>query len=253
MEQKNSELSHLNKKLSESEQELTELNASKDKFFSIIAHDLRGPFTTLLGFSEYLATEADGILDDELKIISQNMLKVSRSTFNLLENLLQWSRIQTGRFSYNPEEFKIKNIIQKMVDLYSGNASSKNITLSVDLTEDLVVSADINMVETILRNLISNAIKFTNTQGKINIQILKHDKFAEIIVKDNGVGIKDSIREGIFRIDQNVSTRGTQNEEGSGLGLILCKEFSEINKGKLKVESEVGRGSTFSFYLPLKD
>ncbi len=253
LENKNIELSDLNEKLSKSEQELKALNTSKDKFFSIIAHDLRGPFTTLLGFSEYLATEVDDITDDELKIISQNMLKASRSTFNLLENLLQWSRIQTGRFSYNPEEFKIGNVIRKMVDLYAANANSKNITLSADLIEDLMVFADMNMVETILRNLISNAIKFTNTDGKIEVFISKDKDFAVISVKDNGIGINDSIKESIFSIDQNVSTRGTQNEEGSGLGLILCKEFSEINKGKLKVESVIGKGSTFSFYLPLNN
>ena len=250
LEQKNIELSLLNKKLIESEQELKALNASKDKFFSIIAHDLRGPFTSLLGFSEYLATEINDIPEDELNVISQNILKASRSTFNLLENLLQWSRIQTGRLIFNPEEFRIGKIISKMIDLYAANASSKNITLSVDITKDLKVLADINMIETIFRNLISNAIKFTNLNGIIKVLLSEERDFAVIRVKDNGIGIKDFVKENLFRIDQNVSTPGTQKEEGSGLGLILCKEFSEINNGKLEVESAPDQGSTFSLYLP---
>ncbi len=252
LEQKSDELSQLNKKLSESEKELRELNASKDKFFSIIAHDLRGPFTTLLGFSEYLANEIDDIPEDELKVISENMLKASRATFNLLENLLQWSRVKTGRFSYDPEEIMIGNVIRKMIDLYSANAKNKNITLSINIQENLLVFADMNMVETILRNLISNAIKFTNIGGKISLSTSTEGNFAVISVQDNGIGLNESVKERIFQIDQNLSTRGTQNEEGSGLGLILCKEFVEINKGKIMVESEVGKGSTFIFHLPVK-
>ena len=234
-----------------SQEELKALNVSKDKFFSIIAHDLRGPFTTLLGLSEFLATEIANIPKDELMVISSNMFKAAKSTFNLLENLLQWSRIKTGRFNYNPEEIKIENIIHKMVDLYTANASNKNINLHTELPQNLMVYADINMMETILRNLISNAIKFTNIGGKINISAFIESEFAVINVQDNGIGMPDSVKSKLFKIDQNISTHGTQNEEGSGLGLLLCKEFIEINKGKLIVESEVGKGSIFSFYLPL--
>ena len=253
LEHKTVELSELNKKLSISELELKELNASKDKFFSIIAHDLRGPFNTLLGFSEYLASEIGKISEDELKLISVNLLKTSKSTYNLLENLLQWSKIKTGRFHFNPENFQVKNIIHKLVDLYSANAANKNITLTSHISDDSTVLADINMVETILRNLISNAIKFTRTGGFINLISSKEDKFIKISVEDNGVGISEFMQEHIFQIDQNISTKGTQNEDGSGLGLILCKEFVEINKGKLTVKSELGKGSTFSFYLPAKN
>ncbi len=253
LEHKAVELSELNKKLSISELELKELNASKDKFFSIIAHDLRGPFNTLLGFSEYLASEIGKISEDELKLISVNLLKTSKSTYNLLENLLQWSKIKTGRFHFNPENFQVKNIIHKLVDLYSANAANKNITLTSHISDDSTVLADINMVETILRNLISNAIKFTRTGGFINLISSKEDKFIKISVEDNGVGISEFMQEHIFQIDQNISTKGTQNEDGSGLGLILCKEFVEINKGKLIVKSELGKGSTFSFYLPAKN
>ena len=234
-----------------SQEELKALNVSKDKFFSIIAHDLRGPFTTLLGLSEYLATEIAAIPKDELVVISKNMFKAAKSTFNLLENLLQWSRVKIGRFNYNPEEIKIENIIHKMVDLYTANASNKNINIRTELPEDLIVYADINMMETILRNLISNAIKFTNIDGIINISTFVESEFAVIKVQDNGIGIPDSVKSKLFKIDQNISTQGTQNEEGSGLGLLLCKEFIEINKGKLIVESEVGKGSIFTFFLPL--
>ncbi len=238
-------------KIKISQEELKALNVSKDKFFSIIAHDLRGPFTTLLGLSEYLATEIAAIPKDELVVISKNMFKAAKSTFNLLENLLQWSRVKTGRFNYNPEEIKIENIIHKMVDLYTANASNKNINIRTELPKDLIVYADINMMETILRNLISNAIKFTNIDGIINISTFVESEFAVIKVQDNGIGIPDSVKSKLFKIDQNISTQGTQNEEGSGLGLLLCKEFIEINKGKLIVESEVGKGSIFTFFLPL--
>ena len=251
LEQKTIELSGLNQKLNESEQILKALNASKDKFFSIIAHDLRSPFTSLLGLTDYLASEYSNISADELKGISSNLLKSAKATFSLLENLLQWARIRTGRIKFNPESFNLKTVTFQMIDLYKGNALNKNISLETDVKKDINVFADLNMVETIFRNLISNSIKFTKEKGKILISVKEKDKFAEIRVEDNGVGISLDAIGKLFQIDQNVSTLGTNNEGGSGLGLILCKEFSEINKGEIFVKSETGKGSVFSFTLPL--
>jgi len=251
LEQKTIELSGLNQKLNESEQELKALNASKDKFFSIIAHDLRSPFTSLLGLTDYLASEYSTISTDELKGISSNLLKSAKVTFNLLENLLQWARIRTGRIKFNPESFNLKTVTYQMIDLYKGNALNKNISLETEINTEINVFADLNMVETIFRNLISNSIKFTKEEGRIVISVKEKDKFVEINIEDNGVGISRDTIGKLFQIDQNVSTLGTQNEEGCGFGLILCKEFVEINKGEIFVKSEIGRGSVFSFTLPL--
>lgn len=251
LEQKTIELAGLNQKLNESEQELKALNASKDKFFSIIAHDLRSPFTSLLGLTDYLASEYRNISTDELKEISSNLLKSAKTTYNLLENLLQWAKIRTGRIKFNPESFNIKTVTYQMIDLYKGNALNKNISFETEIYKEIIVFADLNMVETIFRNLISNSIKFTKEKGKIVITVKEKDKFAEINIKDNGIGISSETIGKLFQIDQNVSTLGTQNEEGSGFGLILCKEFAEINKGEIFVKSEIGKGSVFSFTLPL--
>lgn len=249
LEQKAIELSNLNSKLNESEKELKELNASKDKFFSIIAHDLRSPFTSLLGLTEYLASDYKNIQQDELKELSNNLLKSAKITFNLLENLLQWAKIRTGRIKYSPELFCLRKVIYQMLDLYKGNARNKNISLEIEVENDIEVLADLNTVETILRNLISSAIKFTSAGGKVIVSVKKKGEYAEINIIDNGVGIKADIIGRLFQIDQNISTSGTQNEEGSGFGLILCKEFVEMNKGKIFVESKVGEGSTFGFTL----
>ncbi len=249
-EQKTIELSNLNTKLNESEKELKALNAGKDKFFSIIAHDLRSPFTSLLGLTEYLASDYSSITKNELKDVSNNLLKSAKLTFNLLENLLQWAKIRTGRIKFNPESFSLKQVISQMIDLYKGNAVNKNIALQVEIINDVKVLADLNMVETVLRNLFSNAIKFTKDYGKIIISVKEKGEYAHISIVDNGVGIREDIIEKLFQIDQNISTKGTQNEEGSGFGLILCKEFVEMNNGEISVNSEVGKGSNFSFTLP---
>ncbi len=251
LEQKTIELSQLNKKLNESERELKILNSNKDKFFSIIAHDLRSPFTSLLGLSEYLASDYNSMSDSELKDISGNLLKSAKSTFNLLENLLQWARIRTGRIKFNQESFSLKAIINQMMELYKSNAESKSITLEMGLNNDIYAFADLNMVETIFRNLVSNSIKFTNQGGRIVLIAKEKEEYAEIQIKDNGVGINQNTVEKLFQIDQNISTKGTQNEEGSGFGLILCKEFVEMNRGEITVQSKIGEGSVFSFTLPL--
>jgi len=230
--------------------ELRELNTSKDKFFTIIAHDLRSPFNSLLGLTEYAASENNDLTTEEMKSFSTNISKSAKSIYNLLENLLQWSRIHTGRIDYQPETFDLKELVERLIIIYQNNLESKNISLTVDFNAGLHVYADLNMVETIFRNLISNSIKFTNTNGKIKVSSQVKDKFIETSISDNGVGIRENILPRLFKIDENISSKGTNNETGSGLGLILCKEFIEMNYGKLTVTSKFGEGSTFSFTLP---
>jgi signal transduction histidine kinase len=238
------------KDLDKTIKELNQEIASKDKFFSIIAHDLRSPFVALLGFSNHMVEEINNLSKDEMQVMAENILKSVKLTFGLLENLLQWARIKTGRINFEPEVLNLKIIFDKVVELFLGIAQSKDITLAVDISTNLYVFADLNMVETILRNLISNSIKFTDRGGKITISATEENNFARIRVKDTGIGINTDKLEKLFQINENISTAGTQNESGSGLGLILCKEFIEINKGQISVNSSIGKGSEFSFILP---
>ena len=236
--------------LKRSQLELKTLNESKDKFFSIIAHDLRSPFSSLLGLTDFIANGNDDLTVEEIKSATKSISNSARVIFNLLENLLQWSRVQTGRIDYNPEKIDIYEIIKQILPIYSGNLKKKNISLSLEINESLIAFADSNMVEIIFRNLISNAIKFTRSSGKIIIASKVTEKYIEINIIDNGVGIRPDVLNKLFKIDESISTLGTQNERGSGLGLILCKEFIELNGGKLTVNSKAGEGSVFSFSLP---
>jgi PAS domain S-box-containing protein len=249
---KAAELVELNRKLNQSGQELKALNASKDKFFSIIAHDLRSPFATILGLAELLTEEIDNMTKEEIKLMFDDMFKSAKSTFNLLENILQWAGVKTSKIIYNPAIFNLKETVDKIVELYSNSTVHKKITLASEIKESTFVYGDVNMVEVIIRNLISNAIKFTDIGGEIKVSAAIEDDFIKINVTDNGVGIAQNKIEKLFQPEENTSTPGTQNEKGSGLGLILCKEFVEINKGKIIVESELKKGSKFTFTLPGK-
>ncbi len=232
---------------------IKELNleiASKDKFFSIIAHDLRSPFISLLGFSNYLFDELETLAKDELRSISENILKSAKLTFGLLENLLQWARIKTGRIIFEPESVNLNKIIVEISGLFKGNTDNKNITLKVNVPDNILVYADLNMLQTVLRNLVSNSIKFTRNNGNIEISAVEEEESIRIAVKDDGIGMSRDKVDKLFQIDKNVSSSGTNKEEGSGLGLILCKEFIEINNGRIFVKSSHGEGSEFSFILP---
>ncbi len=245
------EVMELNNKLMESEAQLKELNANKDKFFSIISHDLKSPFTSLLGFSEYLVEDLDDLSQDEIKEFATNIHKAAKNVFNLLENLLQWSRIQTGRIKFSPTQFSLTELTESIIALYLVNAAKKKIKLVNELNVELNVFADKFMIDTVIRNLISNAIKFTKVGGEIKLIVKNEKDFIKVSVKDNGVGMKDEIKSKLFKIDEHVTTKGTDQEKGTGLGLILCKEFVEKNGGKIWVESEVGKGSEFIFTIPL--
>ncbi len=244
------ELSKLNKRILESESELKKTNAQKDMFFSIIAHDLRSPFTSLLTYSEYLSQNLRDLSMEEIAKYSDSIYKSTNNLFRLVENLLQWSRIQSGRVEFDPMKFNITALTNATVNILETVANEKQIRIRNNCQEKVTVYADMNMIETVIRNLISNSIKFTNTGGQIVIDIKNSNQNVEVNVSDNGVGIKEEDMKRLFKIDERLTTQGTQNEKGTGLGLILCKDFIEKNSGQIWVESKYGEGTTFKFLLP---
>ena len=236
--------------LKESEKKLQEANAAKDKFFSIIAHDLRNPFNAVIGFSEILR---DNLNELEMKEIREYIGFISDSAnnaFTLLSNLLDWARSQTDQISFKPEKIIISNIISSTLNILSGEALKKNISITTGIPPEILVYADNNMVSVVFRNLVSNAIKFTHSGGAIILSSGSSEGYYEFSVEDTGVGIEKVDINNLFRIDKKVSTAGTADETGTGLGLILCKEFIEKNGGTIHVESEIGKGSQFKFTLP---
>ncbi|MBU1013095.1 MAG: hybrid sensor histidine kinase/response regulator [Bacteroidetes bacterium] len=253
--QKNEELQELNAslevKVQERTVELRALNATKDKFFSIIAHDLKNPFNALLGFSTLLLDDYDNFTDADRIDLIQTMSDASNNAYKLLQNLLEWSRSQTGSIQWEPDAISLHDIVTATIDLLSNGASVKEISINAIILPNIVVWADANMATTVIRNLISNALKYTPKGGEIRVYSKKTDKEIEVTIEDNGVGINETDKEKLFRIDVNHSTSGTNNEQGTGLGLILCKEFVEKNGGKIWVESIEGKGSKFKFTLPL--
>ena len=237
--------------LKESEARLRELNATKDKFFSIIAHDLKSPFNSIIGFSSLLERqiqERDYAAIERYAGIIQNS---SQQALDLLINLLEWTRSQTGRMVFNPESIDIVALINQSTELLNPSALQKSITIYSETPVNLNVFADKAMIGTILRNLISNAIKFTNTGGEVIISTKHILNEIVISVTDSGVGINSDSIGKLFRMDENYSTLGTQNEKGTGLGLLLCKEFIDKHGGRIWVESEPGKGSKFFFSIPI--
>ncbi|MDH5367952.1 MAG: tetratricopeptide repeat-containing sensor histidine kinase [Cyclobacteriaceae bacterium] len=250
--QSNKKLTIVNEKVARQNLELQDLNATKDKFFSIISHDLKGPLNSLSSFTYLLTDHIDSMSKEEIQTLAADLDKSQKNLYALLENLLEWSRSQTGNIEFKPEVFDLTSILKENRDLLLAQAQSKNIEIIYDTTEsELQVNANKNSVNTVIRNLISNAIKFTPTEGKITLGLQKNNNEVNVSIADNGVGMSDEVVQKIFRIDTKHSTKGTANEKGTGLGLILCKEFIEKNGGRIWVSSEVGKGSIFSFSLPV--
>lgn len=250
LEQKTEELAELNKKLHQSEQKLLELNANKDKFFSIISHDLKSPFSSLIGFSEMLAKEFDKMDRNDIKVSVENMYRSASGIYNLLENLLQWSRIQTDRIEFSPVSFKFNDLILQVIDIFKSNARNKNISIINRVKKTISVYADKNMIDTILRNLLSNAIKFTPQNGRIIFSAnIKKDNVI-FSISNTGAAMDIDTKLKLFRIDEVITREGTDKEKGTGLGLILCKEFVEKNGGKIWVDSKTVKGSKFYFSVP---
>ena len=233
--------------------ELEKLNQTKDKFFSIIAHDLKNPFGSLLNFIDLLDINYDKWPDVKKRNILKVLKKSSESIYNLLENLLQWSRTQRGTIDFDPEEFDLVELTSRNLEFVRGQSSLKNITISHAYSPDHIrVIADKKMIETVIRNLLNNAIKFTHREGEIFVDIQVISSNVEVSVKDTGMGMSEDIRNRLFKIGDNISTTGTENETGTGLGLLLCHEFIKKHEGVIRVESKPGKGSNFTFAIPLK-
>lgn len=236
--------------LRESEARLQELNATKDKFFSIIAHDLKSPFNSILGFSEILSEQMRQKDYEGIEEYADIIRRSSERAVDLIMNLMDWTRSQSGRMDFNPEIVEIGALINEVYELSNVSAIKKSIHLTRELPHHVLVYIDKGMITTVLRNLISNAIKFTNPGGSIVIQAEQLGHELKVSVTDNGIGIERENLNKLFRIDESYSVPGTQNEQGTGLGLLLCKEFINLHKGKIWAESEPGKGSSFYFTVP---
>ncbi|MBK9097258.1 MAG: PAS domain S-box protein [bacterium] len=231
-------------------EELKLLNASKDKFFSIISHDLRSPFNSLLGLTEYISQSYDEMTPQDIKSSISSIYNSSRQVYSLILNLLEWSMIQSGRIKVDKTIINLKELGNEIKNLYEETAKQKTLELSININEEIFVYADKYMIDTIIRNFVSNSIKFTNPGGKIIVKGIINGDNAEVSVTDSGIGISTENQKNLFRIDEQFRREGTAKEKGTGLGLILCKEFIEKNNGVLWVESEEGKGSRFSFTVP---
>ncbi|MFC2096136.1 tetratricopeptide repeat protein [Bacteroidota bacterium] len=249
LKEKISEVNNSNKLLKQSEDNLKILNATKDKFFSIIAHDLRNPFNALHGLTQHLLNNYEEFEANEIEQSIKLIYNSADDLLELLENLLHWSRTQRGKMEFSPKEIKLSEVINKIFGLLSINAKKKNVNLVNEIDQEEIIIADYDMLTAILRNLISNAIKFSYSNSFIRLNSKDYKDYKEISVMDTGVGIASENMQKLFRIDVHHSTSGTSEEQGSGLGLILCYEFVEKHNGKIWVESEIKKGSTFKFTI----
>ena len=248
----NQKVIELNQSLSESEAHLKDMNQNKDKLFSIISHDLRNPLSSFLSLTEMMIMELHSLSINELHDSMVYLNQSATSIYKLLDNLLLWSKLQRGIIEFHPDEYKLHDIVDYTVELFQANAREKQITINNLIQEDALATVDLNLFSTIIRNLTSNSIKFTPLNGHINISAkFDPDKF-EVTVADSGVGITKEVHDKLFKIGEKVTTLGTKGEIGTGLGLILCKEFVEKHNGTLKVSSIVGKGTAFTFSIPQK-
>lgn len=225
-------------------------NFDKDRFISILAHDLRSPFHNLLGLSGLLSKNIHKYDIDKIENLATNINKSAQSSFNLLDDLLNWARAQQGNIPFNPVNLSLTDICNDVLIILNPTANAKTIVINCLAEDNLNIFADIDMIKAVLRNLVSNAIKFTKNGGAININAEQTDSNVTILVSDNGIGIAPDDLKKLFDISEVLTTKGTAEETGTGLGLLLCKEFVEKHGGKIWVESEVGKGSDFKFTLP---
>jgi signal transduction histidine kinase len=232
--------------------ELERLNKTKDKFFSIIAHDLRNPFNAIMGFSEMLCHDFKE-MDDKQKLGLLELISLSsESAYNLLDNLLQWARTQTDKIKYNPEYFDLSEVVRQVIDLHGIIAEKKQVSVESTIPQSTEVYADRNMIHTVIRNLISNAIKFSHKGGRVFLSSFENGMMTEVVIRDEGTGMSRENLSMLFRIDTYYSTSGTSGETGTGLGLIICKEFVEKNGGRIRASSKEGQGTAISFTLMKK-
>lgn len=222
----------------------------KDQFFSIISHDLRGPLGSSVSLSEILLESIEQSNREEMREITEMLHQSNKNIYKLLENLLEWSKVQTGMITFHPKNLLLNTLIKENIELSKSAALNKNINLLFESTDLIEANADRNMIGTILRNLLNNAIKFTDKNGEIKVRLLRKNQTVEVSIADNGIGVPDYIKENLFTINGKVLQKGTENETGSGLGLLLCSEFINMHQGEIWVESKPGKGSTFKFSLP---
>lgn len=239
-----------NEVISNQRDELKEINSTKDKFFSIISHDLRSPFNVILGFTNLLVEEYNNLDDTQIRKIISSLNSSSQSAFELLANLLTWAQTQTRGIEINKEQLNLKKLVESSIAPYALNASVKNIKIVINVPSESMLSIDKNTSITFIGNLVNNAIKFTPEGGTITIRYHENADNIELHIIDTGVGMTSEIIGKLFKIEESISTRGTNNEKGTGLGLILCKEFINKNGGDISVISEVGKGSEFIITLP---
>jgi PAS domain S-box-containing protein len=239
--------------LEKSEKNLLEINNQKDKFFSIIAHDLRTPLKGFMQLTKILSSEIDKLSLDEVMELTKTMYESSQNIYKLLDNLLEWSKIQRGNIEFNPITMQLSTLVMMNIDLMLPTARQKNIKLINEVNSKVLVYTDVNLINTVIRNLISNSMKFSyfDTEIRISAKLIE-DGCVEICVKDFGIGMDEITLDKIFRLDCQVTSKGTNDESGTGLGLILCKELVKINGGKIRVESAPGTGSSFYFTVPAK-
>ncbi|RIH62879.1 GHKL domain-containing protein [Mariniphaga sediminis] len=240
-----------NRELKEQSAKQQMLIKMRDKFFSVIAHDLRSPLNGVLGLSEIMYRETDQMSQAEIKNCSGSIWSSTKQTYLLLENLLEWAQMQQGQIKFSPAGLNLQSLVHENFDLLAENAFQKNIQLEQNIPSGLTVWADKSTLNSILRNLISNAIKFTEEGGDVSVSAKKEKNQVKIAVTDSGVGMEPSIIKNLFKEEEKTSTYGTKKEKGNGLGLILCKDFTERNGGTIHVESEPGKGSTFYVILPV--
>lgn len=241
-----------NTELIKSNEKLIEMNASKDKFFSIISHDLRSPFNSMLGLSDLLSDQVDDLARSEIVEYARMINTSAQKAFKLLQNLLDWARSQTGRITFQPEDIHLQSIIVDVIDTLADVCKDKQISVKYLFTIDDHIYADKNMIESIIRNLLTNAIKFTKRGGEINITVSGSVDETIVAIRDSGIGIAPEKIDRLFLINERTTTEGTDKEQGTGLGLILCKEFVDKHGGEIRVESTPGVGSIFTFTIPRK-
>jgi len=246
----NEELVGMNEKLSESESKLQEALFVKDKFFSIIAHDLKGPMASLTSFLKLFIRYNDSFSKEETKEVAQKMQASTESLSELLENLLTWSRAQIGHIQLKPVKVDLEEVVDKNFELILPKTSKKNISLIKEITPEIFLWADVDVLHFVLRNLLNNAVKFSHQDGKITVFSEVKGDFVWVSVKDEGVGMSEEMIQNLFNPRVKSSTKGTDNEQGTGLGLLLCKDFITSNRGEIWVESQENHGSIFTFLLP---
>ncbi len=245
------ERNQLVEEISETNNKLEKLNSEKDKFFSIIAHDLKSPFNGLIGLTVLITEDAENLSKEEIIELNMHIHRAAKNLFKLLENLLEWAQMQNGMVSFNPTKLKLEDAIHQNIYLNEQKIKQKQITIRCIIDNEICVNADENMLNSVLRNLLSNALKFTPTNGNITIRGIKRNaKEIEVSVSDSGIGMSELLRNKLFKLEEKVGRPGLDKEQSTGLGLLLCKEFIEKHGGNIWVDSEEGKGSTFFFTIP---